>query len=119
MLTGNECYIINIVCVILYHGRSCRKRENKLRLKSLDSIRYLYLHDALPPVFPVEIRKYQTSGKSILNQFQQNKTNGQLIMIFWHKRSRHDKNICTSHWQVSESKLPLMTTDEILQNVSN
>ena len=27
-------------------------------------------------------------------------------------------HMVTSHWQVSESKLPLMTTDEILQNVS-
>ena len=43
------------------------KERKQMMRKSLDSIRYLHLHDALPPNFPVEIRKYQTSEKFIFS----------------------------------------------------
>ena len=68
------------------------KERKQIMSKSLDSIRYLHLYDALPPDFPVEIENIKHL-RNLYFQLQQNKTNGQLIMIFWHKRSRRDKNM--------------------------
>ena len=86
--------------------------------KSLDSIRYLHLHDALPPDFPVEILKYQTSEKFIFSiSAKQNKWS--IDYDFFGIRDLDVTKMCTSRRQVSESKLPLMTTDEILKMFQN
>ena len=61
--------------------------------KSLDSIRYLRFHDALPPDFPVEIRKYQTSEKFLFSiSAKQNKWSIDYDFLAY-KRSRRDKNM--------------------------
>ena len=82
------------------------KERKQIISKSLDSIRYLYLHDALPPDFPSKFENIKHL-RNLYFQFQQNKTNGLDVT-----------KICTLGRQLSESKLPLITTDEILQSVS-
>ena len=100
---------------IMYKERNPGAKQ--IMSKSLDSIKYLHLHDALPPDFPVEIKKYQTSEKFIFSiSEKQNKWS--IDYDIFGIRDLDVTKICTSRRQVSESKLPLMTTAEILQNVS-
>ena len=90
------------------------KERKQIISKSLDSIRYLHLHDALPHDFPVEIRKYQTSEKFIFSiSAKQNKW--AIDYNFFGIRDLDVTKIYTSRLQVSESKLPLMTTDEMFR----
>ena len=69
------------------------------------------------PDFPVAILKYQTSEKLICSiSAKQNKWS--IDYDFFGIRELDVTKICTSRRQVSESKLPLMTTEETLQNLS-
>ena len=100
---------------IMYKER--KPGAKQIMSKSLESIKYLHLHDDLPPDFPVEIRKYQIFEKFICSiSAKQNKWS--IDYDIFRIRDLDVTKICTSRRQVSESKLPLMTTDEILQNVS-
>ena len=77
------------------------KERKQIMSKSLDSIRYLHLHDAY---FPIFLSKFENIKhlRNLYFQFQQNKTNGQLIMIFWHKRSQRDKSMHIASTSVGE-----------------
>ena len=48
------------------------------------------------------LRSLPLHVRNLYFQFQQNKTNGQMIMIFWHKRSGHDKNMHIASASVRE-----------------
>ena len=91
------------------------KERKQIMSKSLDRTRYLHLHDALhvPPDFPIEIRKYQTSEKFIFSISAKQNT-WSIDYDFFGIRDLDMTKIYTSHRQVSERKLSLMTTDEIL-----
>ena len=84
------------------------KERKQIMSKSLDSIRYLHLHDALPPDFPVEIRKYQTSYGNINMKAHWRGFMGILTpkAVFPLKSYRLAQQVCKSNYHAIVAILP-------------
>ena len=98
------------ICIshLLAHVKVCLKTHSNVILLQLAAKKCLFTH--LGSFQYASLRSLPLPTRNLYFQFQQNKTNGQLNFGI---RDLHMTKICTSRRQVSESKLPLMTTDEI------
>lgn len=110
---------------MLYHGL-CTKRENKLWARHLiasgtsppDFSAKIFLAWMKITIFSQENYSYQNKFVYASRQLSNCQPEKSIDYDFFAIRDLNVTKTCTSRQQVSESKLPLMTTDEILQNVS-